>query len=850
MKWKLNELDKTPELSPDLEWMIQSGQVSRQLLLEKLAEAYYPSVYRLTISLTGDISAAKLIVREVFSYLVLNLHRYRSQTRVDVWVHQNAYRIINRNLKRERFWRGLEWWVSSPGQFTDPLSVEPKTELDRSLWRKLDQLDEKLRRALILRYGNGWEIPYISRVTGIDEDVIDNRIIAGLKELADLTALPREGLAPKLSASLQSRYRSRDPGDTQLFVSQLDKETRRRFQLRGGFTIAWELMLVGLSILLVLLAIWGANRYLFDGELLPLSAVNQESGPQMDSGSSGSSRQSGIETPTPVQGTIQERATSGGPTSTPTPDGVFYYAVQGDTLASIASYLGVSEDELRRFNRLPDGIDIVAGQALVIPGSVPTARQPQVTPVTPVAHGRVPAPPRTSGDVLNLLNPDELPYHSLWVSALVISHDPLTSDSVANSSQVQLWINPRQFLLLGGESGEELQEVGIGMRRRFYVAGPGHGQPWFHPAESGFTNPFRDSTLLYGLYMLFGEIGELATSDFMLLGKSIIAGRNAWVVSQLNSDNERIGLLYLDEQTGFILRYRSLTAPEFRAEAGIFMPDEVVVNAVEFDIDIPQELIDLSLPWRGGYAADHTGRPASSGVIELEQPEDSLDYSDRAQEPPDGYDPTKGRLDFRFPIGRHKFLSMAGTDIYADGYFLGRVDMGIPWNISCQRANDGQVIVYRTATSNKDDIISISNGPYYLRLSKPLEIRRVLPGANRASNDFAISPDSRYVAVWACERNAEPCGVYLHDLENHTWRRLVDIQEGAGGFVWSPQGDQLAMLTAGNIIMVVDIVNGELLFTGEYDSINQAPLPETPMDDWGVEFPSRNHGLEACINPP
>jgi len=852
VKWKFNEIDKAPELSPDLEWMLQSGQVSRQLLLEKLAEAFYPYVYRLAISLTGDLSATRSIVREVFSYLVLNPHRYRSQIKVEIWVHQNAYRIIMGTLNRERFWRGLEWWTASPGQFTNPLSVEPKDELDRSIWRKLDLLDEEKRTTLILRYGNSWEIPYISQITGVGEDVIDKRIKDGLDVLADQTALPREGLAPKLSVSLNTRYSVSGAGESQLFIKQMEKQTRHRFMLRGGLATVRELMLVGLAILLVLLAIWGGNRYLFGGELSPLSAGSQESGPQMGDSRSDSSQQSGVETPTAVQGNLQAAATagSGDPPSTPTPEGVFYYAAQGDSLASIAGDLGVSQEELRRFNRLPDGIDLVAGQALVIPGSVPNTRQLQATPVTPVARTRLSSPPISSGDVLNLLNPDELPYHSLWVSAVVKSHDPSAPDSVSNISKLQLWISPRQFLLLGGEMGEQPQEVGIGMRRRFYVARPGHGQPWFHPVNSGFSNPFQDSTLLYGLYMLFGEIGELATSDFMLLGKSIIAGRDAWVVSQLNFDNERIGLLYIDEQTGFILRYHTLTAPEFSAEAGIFMPDEVEVNAVEFDIDIPQELFELSLPWRGGYFADHTGQPSLPGEIEPEPAVLSLDYSDRAQEPPDGYDPTKGRLDFRFPIGRYKYLSMAGTDIYADGFFLGRVDMGIPWNITCQRSSDGQVLVYRTATSNKDDIISLSNGPYYLRLSKPLEIRRVLPGASRASSDFAISPDSRYVAVWACERNKEPCGVYLHDLENHTWRRLVDIQDGAGGFVWSLQGDQLAMLTAGNDIVVVDIMDGELLYTAEYDSSSQVPPQGTPMDDWGIEFPSRPQGLEACINPP
>ncbi len=534
MKWKFNEIDQSPELSSDLEWMIQSGQVSRELLLEKLAEAYYASVYRLALSLTGDISATRTIAREVFNYLVFNPHRYREQAKVDIWVHQNAYLIIKRTRRRERFWHGIEWWIASPGQFTSPLTVEPKDELDRTLWRKLDQLEDGLRTALILRYGMGWETPYIHRITGTGEDVIGRRIENGLRELTDKTALPREGLASKLNASLQTRYPTPEAEEALKFANQLNEHTRRRFMLRGSLATVREMMLVGLAILLVLLAIWGGNRYIFGGELLPLSFESQDTRPQADGSSLGSPQQSQTATPTATPENQREGIApdSGDPIFTPTPTGVFYYAEQGDTLSSIAGDLEVSEDELKKLNRLPDNFRIVAGLPMFIPGSHPTSIPLRATPVTPISHPRVPAPPATSADVISLLHPNELPYHSLWVSAVISTHGPSNPDTASNVSQIQFWISQSQFLLLGGGLGLEPQEVGIGMGGRAYLARPGHGQPWFQGVYS--NNPFLDSTLLYGLYLLFGEIGDLATSEFVLLGMSKIAERDVWVISQLD----------------------------------------------------------------------------------------------------------------------------------------------------------------------------------------------------------------------------------------------------------------------------------------------------------------------------
>jgi hypothetical protein len=353
--------------------------------------------------------------------------------------------------------------------------------------------------------------------------------------------------------------------------------------------------------------------------------------------------------------------------------------------------------------------------------------------------------------------------------------------------------------------------------------------------------------------MLFGEEGDLFNSEFVVLGESQTAGRDSWVVSQLNTDGERVGVLQLDQETGFILRYHRITEPDTNMESGMFpqVPDEVVVNSIAFNIDFPQELFDISLPWRGGYAVDHTGKPGYPDPADLDQSGLSVNSNIRSDLLPEGFDPAGGTLRFRFPMGTYKYVSLAGTEIYSDGHYLGHVDMGVPWDAVCKRSPDGQFIVYRTTTSNKDDIVSLSNGPYYLRLGRPLEIRRILPSAERVSNDFAISPDSRTVAIWGCERSGDACGVYLHDTENHNWSRLIEVQDGAGDFVWSPEGDQLAMRTAGDIIWVVDVRDGEILFASDYVSLNQAPPPGSPMDDWGVYFlPRASGGLEACINPP
>jgi len=73
MRWNFKDFDQSPELSSDIEWMIQSGQVTNELIVETLVNQYYSSVYLLAISLLDDRSAALAVTRDTFIRLVLNL---------------------------------------------------------------------------------------------------------------------------------------------------------------------------------------------------------------------------------------------------------------------------------------------------------------------------------------------------------------------------------------------------------------------------------------------------------------------------------------------------------------------------------------------------------------------------------------------------------------------------------------------------------------------------------------------------------------------------------------------------------------------------------------------------------
>lgn len=264
MKWKYSDFEKEPELSPDLEWMIQSGQVSRQVFLETLVKTHYAPMYRLALSLLNDVTAARFAVREVFSRLVLSAHRYRSQMGMDAWIKQIAFQVIESGMRRERLWRGVERLAGAKGQFTNPMNVLPQTELDRYIWQQVDQLPEVERIPLVLYLANDWQPEQIAAVLKTTPAQVLERLERSLTRFMHLRQAQSPDLEAVVRASLQRRWSLPElqEDETRQFSLKVERHTARRSLLRGGMATTREIALLGFVLLALILAIWGGNRYL------------------------------------------------------------------------------------------------------------------------------------------------------------------------------------------------------------------------------------------------------------------------------------------------------------------------------------------------------------------------------------------------------------------------------------------------------------------------------------------------------------------------------------------------------------------------------------------------------------
>lgn len=91
-----------PELSADLEYILQSGQSDLRLVAEGLLYTYYAPVYRLCLVLEDNPSRAQELFDLTFAKAVNQAYRYQPKSGIPVWFYRCLLQAIPLPARRER----------------------------------------------------------------------------------------------------------------------------------------------------------------------------------------------------------------------------------------------------------------------------------------------------------------------------------------------------------------------------------------------------------------------------------------------------------------------------------------------------------------------------------------------------------------------------------------------------------------------------------------------------------------------------------------------------------------------------------------------------------------------------
>ena len=136
--------EQPEDLAPDLEWMLGSDQVPRDIILEALVEEHYAEIYRLALSVLSDPGAAKRATQVTIAHALANQYSYRVNMGVDIWLNRFALEACS---KEDRSVGQKGAHVASQGIGNVPAGTtppSPEINLDAQIGSAYDALS--LRR--------------------------------------------------------------------------------------------------------------------------------------------------------------------------------------------------------------------------------------------------------------------------------------------------------------------------------------------------------------------------------------------------------------------------------------------------------------------------------------------------------------------------------------------------------------------------------------------------------------------------------------------------------------------------------------------------------------------------------
>jgi RNA polymerase sigma-70 factor (ECF subfamily) len=152
-----------------------------QAAIEVLVRQYETSVFKLALSILGDEAEANEVTQETFIAALKSLRTYQEKRSFKAWLYTIALNLSRSQLRKRKVMERLKAAVGSILRIESQKRPTPEEEVIRTekealVWSELNNLDERHRTVVILRYFHELSISEISEIMSISEGTIHSRL--------------------------------------------------------------------------------------------------------------------------------------------------------------------------------------------------------------------------------------------------------------------------------------------------------------------------------------------------------------------------------------------------------------------------------------------------------------------------------------------------------------------------------------------------------------------------------------------------------------------------------------------------------------------------------------------------
>ena len=162
-------------------WLVTECIAGNEDAIALLVRQYEGSVFRLALSIVGDITEANEITQDTFIAALRALPSYEEQKSFKAWLFTIAVNQSRSHLRKQKALERLKTSLTTLFRVefqkqTLPEEMVIQNEKEAALWNSLQQMDEKHRIVVVLRYFHELSVTEISEILGIHEGTVHSRL--------------------------------------------------------------------------------------------------------------------------------------------------------------------------------------------------------------------------------------------------------------------------------------------------------------------------------------------------------------------------------------------------------------------------------------------------------------------------------------------------------------------------------------------------------------------------------------------------------------------------------------------------------------------------------------------------
>ena len=183
---RVNSIERMTDAHPV--WLISECIAGNEDAIERFVRQYEPGVFRLALSIVSDPAEATEITQETFIAALRALPSYRDGKSFKAWLYTIALNHSRSHLRKRKIVERLRTTLTTIFRVENQKAILPEDAMIRSekeaqIWRALNDLDERHRTVVVLRYFHELSIAEISQVLSVNEGTIHSRLHTAREKL-------------------------------------------------------------------------------------------------------------------------------------------------------------------------------------------------------------------------------------------------------------------------------------------------------------------------------------------------------------------------------------------------------------------------------------------------------------------------------------------------------------------------------------------------------------------------------------------------------------------------------------------------------------------------------------------